>query len=532
MAITPFISAALVSFFIALAILTYYCLSLRRQFKRHGAEVNASENRSRAILNSIGDPIILYDPETDTIRDLNPALCDMLGYSMAEIKELQFDAIYTGDYPYTLENAFKKHEMALGGEPQHFEWPIQTKAGSALWAAITLKRIVFFDHPYLLILIREMTEHKKSERRLRRLNRVVDQLGEGVAACDLNGTIQYVNQAWADMHGYSPQTLKDKHIAIFHTDEQYTNEVVPFNRKVFRHGYFSGEVGHQRSDRSVFSTHMTSTLQRDENGRAIGFIGVAKDLSDQKKVESALRESEVKFRHLFNLSPQPISLTDLNGQIIDVNEKFCEFSRYGRNEVIGKNYLDLGFPPDARQEFIQELTQDGEVSGFEIELTAKDGETFYIQLFSKLIEIHEQFYALTIYHDLTPQRVLEAQLIRAQKMEAIGTLAGGIAHDFNNILAAILGYVELAKLQATDDSRLATYLDEVFKAGNRAKDLVQQILAISRQTHQKRLPVRLRPLPRRRPCPPRGPCRRTSSSSGRTPTRAASSRSSRGRAPR
>ena len=491
MVTTLFISTACIICFTALAFLIYYCLNLRRQLKAHRSETSKLESRSRTIINSIDDPIILYDPKTDTIRDLNPALCNILGYSMEEIQELQFDAIYTGDYPYTPENAFKKQEKALAGQMQIFEWSIQTKAGTSLWVEITLKRLVSAEHPYLMILIRDMTDQKTSERRLRRLNRIVDQLGEGVAVCDLNGTIQYVNQAWADMHGYSPQTLKGKHISTFYSDEQYANQVIPFNRKVFRHGYLSGEVGHQRSDGSVFSTNMTSTLQRDENGRAIGFIGVAKDLSDQKKVESALRESEVKFRHLFNLSPQPISLTDLNGQIIDVNEKFCEFFGYSRNEVIDKNYLDLGFPPDTRQEFIQELTQDGEVSGFEVELAVKDGETSYIQLFSKLIEIHERFYALTIYHDLTPQRMLEAQLIRAQKMEAIGTLAGGIAHDFNNILAAILGYVELAKLQVTQNSRLAAYLDEVFKAGNRAKEVVQQILAISRQTHQKRQPVRL-----------------------------------------
>lgn len=355
--------------FTALAILSYFCLSLRRELKSYQTQTEKLESRSRQIINSISDPIILYDPETDTIIDFNPALCDMLGYSMEEIRELQFDAIYTGEYPYTAEAARKKHDMAMTGQRQIFEWSVQTKTGASLWVEVSLKQIVLSDHPYLMFLIRE--------------------------------------------------------------------------------------------------------------------------ISSQKKVESALRESEVKFRHLFNLSPQPISLTDLNGQIIDVNEKFCEFSRYTRNEVIGKNSLDLGFPPDARQEFIQKLTREGEVSGFEIELAAKDGEKFCIQLFSKMIDIHGQFYTLTVYYDLTAERRLEAQLIRAQKMEAVGTLAGGIAHDFNNILAAILGYVELGKLQVTENSRLAAYLDEIFKAGNRAKEVVQQILAISRQTHQKRQPIRL-----------------------------------------
>lgn len=488
---TFFILAAAAACLCLLAGLGYYCMRLRRPPKNRNKSTFLPENRSQAILNAISDPILLYDPRMDTINDFNPALCNMLGYSADEIYELQFDALYTGDYPYTCEDALKKHEMAVSGQTQIFEWSIKTKNDTPLWVEITLKRIFFSDHPYLLMILRDITNQKKSERRMARLTRIVDQLGEGVATCDLNGIIQYVNQAWADMHGYFPPTLKGKNIDIFHTEAQHINQVLPFNRKVFRHGHNSGEVGHKRSDGSEFSTHMTSTLQRDESGRAIGFIGVATDLSDQKKVESALRESEIKFRHLFNLSPQPISLTNLNGQIIDVNQKFCELARYTRNELIGKNSLDLGFPPEARQEFIQILTQEGDVSGFEIELPVKGGENLYVQLFSKLIEIHGDFYALTVYHDLTPQRMLEAQLIRAQKMEAIGTLAGGIAHDFNNILAAILGYVELAKIQASENSKLAAYLDEVFKAGNRAKEVVQQILAISRQTHQKRKPVKL-----------------------------------------
>ena len=86
---------------------------------------------------------------------------------------------------------------------------------------------------------------------------------------------------------------------------------------------------------------------------------------------------------------------------------------------------------------------------------------------------------------------LEAQLRQAQKMEAIGTLAGGIAHDFNNILTAILGYTELALNDIRQDSAVRRYLQEVRKAGQRAKTLVQQILTFSRRTEQARTPVQL-----------------------------------------
>ncbi len=264
---------------------------------------------------------------------------------------------------------------------------------------------------------------------------------------------------------------------------------MPFNRKVLRKGYHSGEVGHIRSDGSRFSTHMTTTLQRDESGRAVGFIGVASDLSDQKKIEDALRESEIKFRYLFNLSPQPISLTNLTGKIIDVNEKFCQFIRHPRKSVIQKKTIEVGFPAEDYQRFIDKLTSDGEVSGHEMTALDKQGIPVQVQLYAKMVQIRDDFFILTVYHDVTAQRSLENQLIKAQKMEAIGTLAGGIAHDFNNILSAILGYIELSRIHVNPEDKVHQYLEEVFKAGTRARELVRQILSISRQTEQKRKPI-------------------------------------------
>ena len=93
--------------------------------------------------------------------------------------------------------------------------------------------------------------------------------------------------------------------------------------------------------------------------------------------------------------------------------------------------------------------------------------------------------------DITENKKLESQLRQAQKMEAIGTLAGGIAHDFNNILMAILGFAELAQIQASEKSPLAAHLAEVLKAGNRARELVKQILTFSRQTESERKPIEI-----------------------------------------
>ena len=96
--------------------------------------------------------------------------------------------------------------------------------------------------------------------------------------------------------------------------------------------------------------------------------------------------------------------------------------------------------------------------------------------------------------DITEKKRLEEQLLQAQKMEAVGTLAGGIAHDFNNILAAILGYIELANLDASQNSKIHYNLQQSMKAAHRARDLVQQILSFSRRNNQERRPLDIGPI--------------------------------------
>jgi len=481
---------------ILLVFLLIWNFKLRHKINKDARKHRQHENKFKKVYDAADDAIILYNPETDKIVDFNPALCDIFGHKPEEIYYLNIELLFSNDPPYSFDDAQSKIKAAHDGSTQVFEWLTTDYSGKKFWIEVIIKKIFISTKPLLLIFIRKITERKKTEDRLYRLINIVGQIGEGVATADLNGIITYVNQAWADMHGYSPDTLVGKNLSMFHSDEQNANEVIPINKKVLRKGYYRGEVGHKRSDGTLFSTHMSSTLQKDDNGRVIGFIGVATDLSEQKKVEEALRENEVKFRYLFNLSPQPISLTDLNGKVLDVNQQFCEKMQYSRNEIIGKSTLDLGFPAEDRQRFTELLIENGDVTGYEISHRIKNNESIQVQLYSKLVQIKGEFYTLTVFHDITAQRKLEAQLVQSQKMEAIGTLAGGIAHDFNNILSAILGYIELAKIYIEPESKVFQYLEEVFKAGNRARDLVRQILSISRQAEQKRKPVNIKVITR------------------------------------
>jgi PAS domain S-box-containing protein len=224
----------------------------------------------------------------------------------------------------------------------------------------------------------------------------------------------------------------------------------------------------------------------------------------QLKTATALRQSEERYRVTFQAIPDAITLTKLaDGRFLEVNEGFCAMTGFSREEVIGKIPfdLDLFVNPSERSQFIEILKQDGQVNGFELKCRRSEGALFDALLSCRPLRYGNDDCLVSVAKNITAVKEsqaekarLEAQLRQAQKMEAIGTLAGGISHDFNNILAAMMGYAELVLLNQPEGTRVQHYLDEILKAGERAKNLVSQILAFSRQNESERKPIQLRPI--------------------------------------
>ena len=266
-----------------------------------------------------------------------------------------------------------------------------------------------------------------------------------------------------------------------------------FNDKMLTEGIVVNEELRLRKKDGTFFTGSVSTVAvKDDLGKVLFYDGVIMDVTEQKQAKDALVESEVKFRSLFDLSPQAIALVHRESSaIVDVNDKFCQLFKFQREDIIGQSPVDLGlYTKTKRNQFTSNLEKTGKLIGFKMNFTVGDGSVLNTLMFSRLINIEGEGYILTIFHDLSEQKRLESQLQQAQKMEAIGALAGGIAHDFNNILAAITGYIELAML-SDDPQHRNNELKEALKASSRAKDLVKQILAFSRQTDEERMPVRV-----------------------------------------
>ncbi len=236
------------------------------------------------------------------------------------------------------------------------------------------------------------------------------------------------------------------------------------------------------------------------NGELLRIDGFLEDITDRKLAEEALLESEKRYRQLFEGAGDAIYVHDFEGRFMDVNRMAYDRLGYTRNEILSKNLREIDTPENAGQvpERIRELRQNKTLI-FNSAHVRKDGSTIPLEIRSQIVEYGGKPVILSIARDISERirteerrRLYEISLLRSQKMEAIGTLAGGIAHDFNNILAAIIGYAELALMDEEDSRELKEHLNEVLKAGNRARNLVKQILTFSRREEGEIKPVMIK----------------------------------------
>ncbi len=213
---------------------------------------------------------------------------------------------------------------------------------------------------------------------------------------------------------------------------------------------------------------------------------ISSDLAVALTREYTLEELR-RFKRIIESAFDVIVITDREGNIVYVNKAFEEVTGYSRSEALGKNprILKSGFH---QQEFYQHLWQtilSGRSWKGEFVNRKKTGEIYHsaASIFPLFDSSGNITHFVSIQRDITEEKKLYEQLLRAQKMEAIGTLAGGIAHDFNNILTSVLGYAELLKEALSDNPTLFRYAEIIEKSANRGADLAKKILTVTRKEH-------------------------------------------------
>jgi PAS domain S-box-containing protein len=262
-----------------------------------------------------------------------------------------------------------------------------------------------------------------------------------------------------------------------------------------------------RKDGSIAWVHETSGTIRDSSGRAMRTAGIVEDITERKRVEHALKESEERFRVAFQTSPDAIVITRLeDGVCIAVNEGFSRITGWSDSEVLGRSALELHLWDDLadRARLLDGLKRDGFVQNLEARFRLKDGSGVPTLTSARLLALHGQQLILSITREVSAWKRAEEErdrlksgLYEAAKIDAIGQLAGGIAHDFNNLLTVILSGAGALKLAVGEGSPPdLEIVEDIRAAGVRARDLTRQLLAFARRQVIARVPLDLNALVR------------------------------------
>jgi len=206
---------------------------------------------------------------------------------------------------------------------------------------------------------------------------------------------------------------------------------------------------------------------------------------ERRRAEQSLRESEERFRTVLEANPDPVVVYDMTGNVIFFNPAFTKVFGWTLDECLGKR-MDMFVPeeswPETRR-MIEKVLAGKSLSGNETRRLTKDGEIISISLSAAVY--HDRggnpVGSVINLRDISEQKKLEAQLQRAQKMEAIGTLAGGVAHDLNNILSGIVSYPDLLLMDLPEDSPLRKPILTMRQSGQKAAVIVQDLLTLARR---------------------------------------------------
>jgi two-component system, cell cycle sensor histidine kinase and response regulator CckA len=341
----------------------------------------------------------------------------------------------------------------------------------------------------IVISYRDVTERKTAEEQLKstedRYSHLFSAAADVIFEADPEGYFRFVN----------PQTLR---LFEFESDEVIGRRFTEFIRadyrpQVLQHYY--RQISERRLNSYIEFPAITKSgreiwlgqnawIISDASGSVVSMQAVARDITERRQAEEALRAAEAKYRALVEQSLMGVYIMQ-NERMVYVNPKAAALLGYTQQELVDSRHPFEFVHEQDRPLLMDQLSRldPARLPSVQLALRGvrKDGQVIQVEAFCSVTEFGNERAVLTTVHDISDRVKLEEQLRQAQKMEAVGRLAGGIAHDFNNLLTAIRGNAELMSHRVTADPAMAAEVDEILHAADRAASLTRQLLAFSRK---------------------------------------------------
>ena len=345
---------------------------------------------------------------------------------------------------------------------------------------------------------RDVTERARAESALReseeRYSLVSDNIVDVIWTTDLGLRITYVTPSVTRFCGYTPEEMLDLPLERLFTPASLAQarrtlaEALGDSGTRGRAGGRTLEVEIVRKNGTTLWAEFTITFLRDREGVARGILGVARNISERKLAEDALRQTVQRLSlqsAVMEAAANAIVITDPSGTIQWVNPAFTALTGYGSAEAVGKNprILSSGRQSPAFYAAMWKTIVAGEVWTGEVVNRRKDGSLYTERM--TITPVRESdghtSHFVAIKEDVTARQAMAERLRQAQRLEAVGRLAGGVAHDFNNLLQAMLGLTQLSRVHGDDLAGSPERLGELEELLHRGAQLTQQLLLFSRR---------------------------------------------------
>jgi PAS domain S-box-containing protein len=447
-----------------------------------------STERLSELINFSVDAVVVVN-SAGVIQWANPATVDVLGYHADDVV-----GVHVRDLVEPVDRA--AWQTLVDGlledpaTPARGTFRCRHKDGSIRWTEGVARNLL--QEPRvggIVVYYRDVTARKATEAQLKatedRYGHLFDSAADIIFEADAEGYFRFVN----------PQTLK---VFGFDADEVVGRRFTEFVRadyrpQILQHYYKQTSEGQATSyvefpavtkaGREVW-LGQNAWVITDAAGKLVGMQAVARDITERRRAEEALRTAEAKYRALVEQSLMGVFIMQ-NERLVYVNPKAADMLGYTQQEMIDFKAPDRLVHEQDRALVVDQVSRldPGRVPSVQLAVRGirKDGEIIQVEAFCSVTEIGNQRAILATVHDISDRVKLEEQLRQAQKMEAVGRLAGGIAHDFNNLLTAIRGNAELMSHRVKNDPAMAAEVDEILHAADRAASLTRQLLAFSRK---------------------------------------------------
>jgi len=489
------------------------------QRKKMEEALRESEEKLRHTLESSPDAIILTDL-VGHIIDCNQATLDMYGFSTKEeaVGKAGFQFISARD----IEKAMASMKTILEkGSARNIEYTLLNKNGKEFLVDVSASviRDASGEPKYIVAITRDITERKHMEERIReseeRLRQFIEFAPDAIYVNDLNGIFLDGNKQAETVTGYRKEELVGKSmVEVGLLPEEYAPKAVELlqkNTSGQRTGPDEMELIRKAGNR-IWVEISSIPVKRGDKTEV---LGIARDITERKRMENALRESEEKIRNILQSSPDAIAVTDLNGTMIDCNQEALRLAGVStKEELLGKNTFDLISPRDYEKSMknMEILLERGTIRDFEFTLVAKDGREFPAEVSMSLMRdpIGEPKYFVATIKNITERKEMlrkleeysqqlekmvekrtkqlkeaQEQLVKTERLAAIGQVAAMVGHDLRNPLTGIKGaaYYLKTKPALKTDKKTMEMLELIEKDIEYSNKIITDLLEYSREVH-------------------------------------------------